>query len=264
MPYTMDDIIWGVGGTPAAPLAGVWTLLASRSDLVTRGVYGWITDAILNISRNFRFPILEHSGPVIQFSPGLTIYSNNALILPSDTGLVTNLIPSFVRFFNPYTPVTPPNLGNNSSSTLKWKTVDALELMFNTPGIPTYFTRYGNAYMIAPVPDTIYNAYLRYQIEHTFNGSVAGKPQAVAADPFLLPNEWKQVVEYATAQIGATALRMLDYAQQYHTVLWGDPQQAISSEGRGNPGLIYRLISQMEGDSTSMMRSIRVAVCSPQ
>ena len=264
MAYTMDDILWGVGGTPLLPLGGVWSLLAVRSDLVQRGIYQWVTDAILNLSRNFRFPALEKSGPIVPLVQGQTDYPNNTLIQPADINLVTNLIPSWVRFFNPYNPVVTPGTSTNSSSTLKWKTVDALELMFNTPGIPTWFTRYGNIYKVAPVPDTNYNSYLRYQLEHTFTGSTAGKPQAVAADTFLLPNEWKIIAEYATAQIGATTLRMMDYATQYHTILYGDPEFQRSSEGRGNPGLIYRLISQMEGDSTSMMRSIRVAVAAPQ
>lgn len=262
--YQMSDIVWGTNGTPTAPTAGVWSLLAARQDLLARGVYEWLTEAILNISRNFRFQALEHSGPVIQFQTNQVSYTNDSLILPADAGYVTNLIPSFVRFFNPFYGLPPVN-GVNSSSTLKWKTIDALELMFNTPGIPTYFTRYGDQYMIAPVPDSIYNAYLRYQVEHPFPIiSITQKPLAQPLNNFLLPNEWKQVVEYATAEIGATALRMMDYATQYHNVLYGDPQFQVSSEGRGNPGLIYRLISQMEGDSTSMMRSIRVAVASPQ
>ena len=259
MPYTIDDIIWGVGSTDANPSGGVWSKLASRSDLTARGVYEWATDALLELSRNFRFPALERTGPIVTLTQGQTDYTNNYLIQPADVDLVTNLIPSFVRFFNPY------SVGgtNNASSTLKWKTVDALELMFNTPGIPTYFTRYSDIYKVAPVPDTTYYSYLRYQVEHTFSGSTTGKPQATGTDAFLLPNEWKLIAEYAIALQGASALRMLDYASQYHTILYGDPEFQRSSEGRGNPGLIYRRISQMEGDSTSMMKSIRVNINKP-
>jgi len=254
--YTISDLIWGVGGDATNPKGGAWSKLASRDDLVARGVYGWATDAILELSRNFRFPGLERTGPMITFNKGQISYTNDSLIQASDAGRVTNLIPSFVRFFNPYSSTS----GTNSSSCLDWKTVDALELMFNTPGVPSYFTRYGDEYKIAPVPDQNYTAYLRYQIEHPFTGSVTGNPQATATDKFLLPSDWKLIAEFAIAEQGAIVLRMNDYAQQYHQTIFGDPEFERSSGGRGNPGMIFRRISQMEGDSISMPRALRVVV----
>jgi hypothetical protein len=257
--YTIEDILWGVGGTAAAPLGGVWSKLATRSDLTQRGIYEWATDAILELSRNFRFPGLERSGPVITFNAGQTDYTNDYLIAPADAGMVANLLPSFVRYFNPYNLTAK----TNSSSCLQWKTVDALELMFNTQGVPCYFTRYGDIYKVAPVPDGSYAGYLRYQVEHPFTNSNIGRPQAMDSDIFFLPNDWKLIVEFAIAEQGAIALRMMDYASQYHQVIFGDPEFERSSGGRGNPGMIFRRISQMEGDSESMPKSLRVAVNKP-
>lgn len=261
MSYIIDDLLWGVGKTATNPQGGVWSKLAQRSDLVARGIYEMATDVILNLSRNFRFPLLERTGPTVTLNVNQPSYTPGYLILPSDTNQVANLIPSFVRYFQPN---TPPVVGNgNTNSTLKWKTIDALELMFNTPGIPTYFTRYSNLYWVAPIPDNSYYAFLRYQVQHPFTGDATGQPLAVGSDSFLLPNEWKVVAEYAIAEQGAIALRMMDYAKDYHTILYGDPEGQRSTEGRGNPGLIYRLISQMEGDSQSMTKSLRVNVQKP-
>lgn len=260
MPYTVNDIAWGPGGTEGAPKGGVWSLLASRNDLVARGMYEWIYNACLEMSRDFRFPLLERTGPVVAFNQGQFEYTSDYLIQPADVGQVVNLIPSWFRYFNPYN--TSPSGFSNSGSNLIWKTVDALELMFQTPGIPTYFTRYGNGFKVAPVPDTNYSGYLRYQIEHPFPG---GEFQTAApTDPILFPSEWKVILEYWAAMQGATTIRMLDYAGDYHTKLFGDPEFQRSSGGRGNPGLVFRRITQMEGDSTSMMRSIRVNVPSPR
>jgi len=256
--YTIGDLIWGVGGDAIQPKGGAWSKLAARMDLVERGVYGWATDAILELSRNFRFPALEKTGPLITLQKGVVSYSNDMLIQPADAGKVTNLIPSFVRYFN-----YVAGGSTNSSSNLQWKTIDALELLFSTPGTPSYFTRYGDEYKIAQAPDRNYTAFLRYQIEHPFTGSTAGAPNAVATDIFYLPSDWKLIAEFAIAEQGAIALRMMDYAQQYHQTIFGDPEFERSSGGRGNPGMIFRRISQMEGDSISMPKSLRATVRKP-
>lgn len=257
--YKISDVLWGVGGTATTPKGGVWSKLATRSDLVERGINEWATDAILELSRNFRFPGLERTGPPVLLKADVVDYTNDSLIQPADMGMTTNLVPSFVRYFNPYSLTAK----TNASSTLGWKTVDALELMFNTRGVPAYFTRYGDIFKVAPVPDMDYAAYLRYQVEHPFTGSSTGAPQSVDTDPFYLPNDWKLIVEFAIAEQGAIVLRMMDYAQQYHQTIFGDPEFERSSGGKGNPGMIFRRISQMEGDSISMPKSIRVVVGKP-
>jgi hypothetical protein len=263
MPFTIKDIAYGVGGDNTTPTGGVTSLLANRTDLLERGLYGWIYDAILEISRDFRFENLEHTGPVVTLNQGQYSYAPDYLIQPADIGRVVNLEPSFVRYFNPFNGVPVPGQSTNASSTLKWKTIDALEMMFNTPGIPAYFTRYGGNFLVAPVPDGTYYSYLRYQVEHPFlplPPASPPNPPFLANTPFLLPNEWKVIVEYWAAIKGASVLRQNDISASYHTTLFGDPEFQRSSGGRGQPGLIARRISQMEGDSTSMTRSIRVHV----
>src|ERR1700748_1887262 len=103
--FTIQDIAWGVGGTPTDPTGGVYSLLASRNDLLERGIYQWIYDAILEISRDFRFQDLEKTGPIVGLQPNIVSYNSNIFVLPEDQGRMVNLEPSFVRFFNPYTPI---------------------------------------------------------------------------------------------------------------------------------------------------------------
>jgi hypothetical protein len=95
---------------------------------------------------------------------------------------------------------------------------------------------------------------MRYQVEHPFSSPPSG------ADDFLLDNDWREIAEYAAAERGAINLRMTDYATNYHTILFGDPEFERSSGARGNPGLIFRRISQMESDSESQMKQIRPMV----
>lgn len=253
MSYTLQDLAFGVGGTDVAPTGGVWSKLSQRTDLVASGVYQWLQDAILELSRDHRFQGLERTGPQVILTTNVNNYTNDFFIQPADMGKVTNLIPNLFRFFT-----YPLNTtGGNSGSNLAWKTIDAIELMLNLPGIPTYFTRYQDKYWLAPVQQSPFVIYMRYQIEHPFSKPVS------PTDAFLLPNEWKEIAEYAAAQRGAINLRLLDYASQYHTILFGDPEFQRSSGATGMPGLIFRRIMQMEGDSTSMMRQIRVKVDMP-
>lgn len=251
MSYTLQDIVFGIGGTAGAPTGGIWTKLAQRTDLVSAGVYQETAQAILELSRSYRFPDLERTGPNYTLTTNLNNYTNDNLIQPADAGKVTNLIPNIFRFFN--YPIGSTSTGAPGSN-LIWKTIDAIELMLNLPGIPTYFTRYQNKYWFAPVQQSPIVVYMRYQIEHPFSAI------PVPSDTFLLPNEWLEIAEYAGALRMAKNIRMLDYANDYHTTLFGDPEFQRSSGATGMPGLIFRRITQMEGDSTSMMKQIRVHV----
>lgn len=251
--YILDDLMFGIGQTQASPVGGVTSKLAMRGDILARGGYTWCMDSILELSRNFRFQWLERTGPLMFTVPGVSSYPLDLFLNPQDIGRVANILPSVFRYFLPFEPI-PSLIGVNPGSQLLWKTVDALELMFNTPGIPAYFTRYGTEVRVAPVPWERFPMFMRYQVEHPFSDPPSGQ------DPFLLDNDWREIAEYATAERGAITLRMMDYASNYHQLLFGDPEFERSTGARGNPGLIFRRISQMETDSESMMKSIRPMV----
>lgn len=259
MAYTLQDLAFGIGGTSGTPTGGCWAKLNQRADLLAGGIYQSLQDGILELSRDYRFQALERKGPqyTLAANPNPSgvdnAVSNDSLVQTADVGKVTNLIPNLFRYFTYPLSVS----GGNAGSNLAWKTIDALELMLNLPGIPTYFTRYQDKYWLAPVQQTNLIIFLRYQIEHPFSNP------PVSTDTFYLPNEWKEIAEYAGAYRFAINLRLLDYAAQYHTILFGDPEFQRSSGATGMPGLIFRRVMQMESDSTSMMRQLRVNVARP-
>lgn len=252
--YTLTDLMFGIGANATNPVGGVMGKLANRTDLVSMGSYTWLMDAILELSRNYRFQFLEKTGPLMQTIAGTYSYPLDNFLVPGDVGKIANVIPSLFRYFTPYSTVVG---AVNPGSELLWRSVDAIELLFNTPGIPAYFTRYGTQILIAPVPQQAYPIFLRYQVEHPFSSPPA------ATDAFMLDNDWREIAEFAAAERGAINLRMMDYASQYHQTLFGDPEFERTTGAKGMPGLIFRRITQIETDSQAHMKSIKPMVACP-
>jgi hypothetical protein len=88
---------------------------------------------------------------------------------------------------------------------------------------------------------------MRYQIQHP----ISNPP--VLTDEIFLDDDWREIIEYAAALRGAGDLRMLDYATQYHSILYGDPSKPR------DVGLIAARVSMLENDMVSNqgMRQIR-------
>lgn len=247
-PYTMQDLLCGIGASTGAPNGGVWNKLSQRADVITYGVQ-WLADAIMELSQSYPFQGLQRTGPVVQMTTGTYQYPFSTWVAAGDIptfGTTANpkLIPSFYMFYNNPTASVP---GYNPGIGLTYKTIDSLELMFSTPGTPAYWSRYNNNVFIAPQPTNSYYSYMRYQIQHPFSNP------PVLADTFLLDDDWREIAEYAAALRGAGDLRMLDYATQYHNILYGDPKKP------GDLGLISARVSMLENDivSSQGMRQIR-------
>jgi hypothetical protein len=242
--YIIQDLLAGIGvpvGTQAT--GGVYAKLSNRNDVITLGPQ-WIADAIIELSRSYPFEDLQDTGPVIQMTTGQYEYPLATFLNPLDVIASSNLVPSFYMFYN-----DPTNsvAGYNPGIGLTYKSIDTLELMFSTPGTPAYWSRWQGQIFIAPVPTNTYFCYMRYQKQHPFS-----KPAALT-DPIMLPDEWREIAEYSAAMRGAGNLRMLDYAQGYKQILFGDPKKP------GELGLIAARVSQMESDivSNQGMRQIR-------
>jgi hypothetical protein len=250
-PYTVQDLLVGIGATTAAPTGGVWAKLSQRQDVFTQGMQ-WIADAVLELSNNFPFQGLQRSTATpVQMTNGVYQYPFSTWVNAGDIPTPVNIynanpkmIPSFFMFYNnPLNSVSSYNPGIG----LTYKTIDSMELMFSTPGTPAYWTRYQNQIFIAPQPNNDYWSYMRYQIQHPFS-----QPAALT-DIIEIDDDWREIVEYSAALRGATNLRMLDYAQQYHNILFGDPKK------KGDLGLYNARVSQNENDivSNQGMRQIR-------
>jgi hypothetical protein len=243
--------MYGIGATSAAPKGGVMAKLASRTDLEALGSLTWLMDGIMELSRNYRFQFLEKTGPTFSTTAGVYSYPLDNFLLTGDAGKIANVVPSLFRYFIPYNPIAGVV---NPGSELLWRSVDALELLFNTPGIPSYFTRYGGNILIAPIPQAAYPIFLRYQVEHPFSN-----PPSLT-DKFMLDNDWREIAEFAAAERGAINIRMMDYASQYHQTLFGDPEFERTTGAKGMPGLIFRKITQLESDSQDHMKALKPMV----
>jgi hypothetical protein len=244
-PYTIQDLLCGIGATTAAPNGGVWVKLSQRSDIFTTGTgIQWVADAVLELSQSYPFQGLQRttSAPV-QMTNGVYTYPFSTWVNAGDIpafGTTANpkLIPSFYMFYNNPLSASP---GYNPGVGLTYKSIDSLELMFSTPGTPAYWSRYQNKVFIAPQPDNSYYSYMRYQIQHPFSN-----PPALT-DVILLDDDWREIIEYSAAMRGAGDLRMLDYASGYKSILFGDPKK------QGDVGLITARVSMMENDTVSNM-----------
>lgn len=249
-PYTFQDLLCGIGNTTAAPSGGVFSKLSNRQDVIVLGPQA-IQDACLEFSQNYSFQGLQRTTATpVQMTNNQIAYPFSTWINAGDIpvfGTTANpkLIPSFFMFYNVPLVGVP---GYNPGIGLTYKTIDALELMFSTPGTPAYWTRFQNKVYIAPQPNNTFYSYMRYQIQHP-----TAAPAAALTDTVLLDDDWRELIEYGAAMRIATTLRMLDYAGQYRTTLYGDPKKP------GDLGLYTARVSMQENDivSNQGMRQIR-------
>ena len=254
-PYTFQDLAFGIGfiGVPGPtniPTGGIWSKLSNRDDV---GQYApqAIQDACLEYSQNYSFQKLQRTTTApVQMTNNKIAYPFSTWVNAGDIpvfGTTANpkLIPSFFMFYNVPIVGVP---GYNPGIGLTYKTIDSLELMFSTPGTPAYWTRYNDQVFIAPQPNNTFFSYMRYQIQHP---TVA--PAAALTDTMQLDDDWRELVEFGAAMRIATNLRMLDYATQYHNILYGDPKK------KGDLGLYTARVSMQENDivSNQGMRQIR-------
>lgn len=250
-PYTVQDLLAGIGATTSAPTGGVWAKLSQRQDVFTAGPQ-WIADTVLEYSNSFPFQGLQRSTTTpVQMTSGQYQYPFSTWVNTGDIPTPQNqynsnpkLIPSFYMFYDvPIVGVT----GYNPGIGLTYKSIESLELMFATPGTPAYWSRYGNNVFIAPQPNNTFYSYMRYQVQHPFT-----QPAALT-DVIYLDDDWRELIEYGAAMRGAVNFRMLDYASQYHNILHGDPAKPASI------GLLSARVSQNENDivSNQGMRQIR-------
>lgn len=255
-PYTVQDLLYGIGSTantPSTYYGGVWEKLSQRQDVKPQ----WIADAVLDISQSYPFQGLQRTTTTpVQMTSGQFQYPFSTWINAGDAPIPIQtenpkLIPSFYMFYDVPTAGVG---GQNPGIGLTYKTIDSLELMFNTPGTPAYWTRYNDSVFIAPQPNNTFFSYMRYQIQHPF--PVPTGPAGLAAllaATVLLPDDWREIIEYSAALRGAGNLRMLDYASQYKTTLHGDPKKP------GDVGILTAKVSAMENDivSNQGIRQIR-------
>lgn len=249
-PYTVQDLLAGIGATTGAPTGGVWQKLSQRADVFQYGAQA-IADTCLEFSQSYPFEGLQRSTTTaVQMNSGQFQYPFSTWINAADIPTPVSqynanpkLVPSFFMYYN-----NPLNTtGYNPGIGLTYKSISDLELMFGTPGTPAYWSRFNNQVFLAPQPNQQFWSYMRYQIQHPFS-----QPAALA-DIIMLDDDWRELIEYGAAMRVAGNLRMLDYQQSYKATLYGDPKKP------GDLGLYTARVSQLENDivSNQGLRQIR-------
>jgi len=220
--------------------------------------------SILELSEDYDFPGLQQTGPTVALTPGVSSYSPNFFLTPGpptptgggDQNLEVDKLLSIFLYYNSYVPLSASN-SSNSGYDLTYSTIDDIEILINTLGVPSKWTRHRNLIYLAMCPNAAYPVYVRYKIEHPFPG--AGTPTA-GDDVIYLPNTWQDIIEYATAMRLATNTRMFDIATGLHTALYGDPKFQLTGGTEGAPGMIFARTSQKQRDQTTSVKSLRLRI----
>lgn len=238
---------------------GVTRKLGNRTDIAPNIPF-WIRDAVLELTESYDFPELQTTGPLVQFVPKQSRY--NQTFFTNNNERATRLALWFV--FNQGTPTGIDDTVLNGR-VIKFRTKPVVTQQAKTPTLPSSWTRINsNVVLVGPCPDQGYFTYWEYQKEHPFPEDTIENNNATSslltADIFITKS-WKLIIEFWAARVGALENRMMDVAQAYYDVLFGD--QAFRKSGdpsKGTPGLIFRRESQFERDSGQNERALQPLV----
>jgi len=216
----------------------------------------WIRDTIRELTAKWPFPELQIAGPLTTIGPGLGFQGSNYMysvskFLNSGDDMTASEDP--VIFLTPQDAQAAALQGANLSKfvgtatgsvayAMDYLSVKAIQPMLFIPGgIPFRYTRYGNMFWFGTQPGSNYSVYLPYNRRHPFN------PDLVTS-PIYMPQEWNDIVGYASAERGALMLRWNDQASYIHGILYGDPDSQMKDGTLGRPGLIAARTLQPERD----------------
>jgi hypothetical protein len=244
----------GVGFTIGALSPGVAALLQGRT-LYPNTLAEYARKTVLELSENYKFPLLQQDGPVVQLIPLQASYPTSFFLPPgAPAATEINTIESFFIFNSAYSPLTSVN-STNSGYNLVFSTIDDVEVLINIPGIPIKWTRHSNLFWFGSVPDAAYSIYARIKIENLFLNAGTGNANN---DVIGMPNSWQDIIEYATAMRIARDLNLSAKASELYNALNGDSAFQKSGGIEGTPGLIFQRTSQESRDQGTALKSVRL------
>lgn len=214
----------------------------------------YIRKTILEMSEDYKFPGLEVTGPVVNLIPLQPNYDISYFITVGSIVPEINKVNSFFLFNTGYSVLTLATQ-QNSGYGLTYSTINNIEILINTPGLPTKWTRHNGQIWLGSVPDSVYPLQMRYQREHPFPN--AGLANA-GNDPLLIPDSWQDVIEHAVAMRAARDLNLQSKANELYQALNGDAQFQKSGGITGQPGLIFGRTSQEERDQKTYVKSMKL------
>ena len=225
-------------------IQGVTDKLRGRDDIVDR-IPNYIRSAILDLSQNYEFEELRVKGPLTNFIVNQSSYpkkgSNCIFINPGDDA-ITFIVTWFVYYS------TTVTIGQSTGMEIKARTPRVVEPTSMISGIPTYYTIIGNEILVGYLPNQAYATQMRYQRQHPFSLGT----QLINSTVFM-PDDWKEIIEYAAAEKGCDDIGMNDIGILYHQKIYGNPQKKV-------PGIIAERQSQQQRNLTYNETQLRPVV----
>ncbi len=211
-------------------------------------------DSALELSENYKFPGLQTTGPVVNLIPLQAVYNPIYFLSSTDANnsVEINKVDSFFIYLNGYSPFSNNNQSNPGMQ-LKFKTINDIEVLINTLGQPSAWTRHEENIWLGCCPDQAYSCYMRYIHENPF-------PLGTSADSIYFPNSWRDILSYSIAMRAARDFNLQSKANELFTALYGDSKFQISGGTDGTPGLIFQRTSQENRDQTTTTKSMRLRI----
>lgn len=232
---------------------GITGLLMNRniSDAV---MYEGIRKGVLELTEEYKHPLLEATGPIKQLTAYQNIYAPNFFLQVGDANLDISKVNSFFIYNNPF--VVPSSISTdvNSGYDLKFRSIDSIEVLLNIAGLPIYWSRNNNQIYIT-MPDNAYYLYMRYQKQHPSTNTVGGFSSGTVIQ---MADSWQEVLEYAAALRIAPQVNLADKRTELQTALYGDQKFQTSGGIEGAPGLIFGRTSQRNRDQGTTTRRMRL------
>lgn len=214
-----------------------------------------IRKAVLEFTEDYKHPLLEATGPTVQFIAYQAVYSPDYFLQPADAGLDVSKVNSFFLYNNPFVTPSPSNSQTNAGYDMVFRSIKDVEVLINIPGLPLYWARNNNQLYFGSMPDNTYNTYMRYQKQHPDSDTPSG---FTSATPILMADTWQEILEYAAAMRIAPQVNLADKKNELHTDLYGDQKFQTSSGIEGAPGLIFQRTSQRNRDQSTTTRRLRL------
>lgn len=235
---------------------GVIKKLRNRTDL-TPDIPLYLRKAILEISENYEFEKLKVTGPIVNFTVGVSEYpveGNNCPFIADGTNKIT-FINSWFVWFNDTTPV----VGVDTGFEIKNRNLRVVEPMSQISGIPTFYCKHGGSIIVGYAPNDTYSTRMRYQRQHPFptlTGNTTLDGNTINSLELLINSDWQDIIEYAAAMKAADDVGMNDVATLYSQRLFGYKD----TKGNEVPGIIFAKMSQQQRDGQFNEKQLRPVI----
>lgn len=232
---------------------GVIRKLRNREDL-TDIIPIYCKKAIIDITQNYEFDELRHTGPIGNFVINQAEYARDAFTQPGH-GYCTFIVSWFVYL------TSTVQVGSSTGYPIKYRAPRVVDPMTTIPGLPAAYTQVGEQknqgnLLVGYMPNQDYATYMRYQRQHPFpdvDDNCSQGAKVLAQQHIYMPDDWQDIVEYAAAEKALDDIGMLDVGALFHQKIYGSPTKRM-------PGLIVERMTQQQRQSEYNERQLRPRV----